>query len=42
MALGGWLGGFLFDLSGAHTWLVISTKARTSHWQRFAAVKLPR
>ena len=22
MALGGWLGGFLFDLSGAYTWSI--------------------
>jgi len=29
MALGGWLGGFLFDLSGAYTWSIIAAIAVT-------------
>jgi MFS family permease len=29
MALGGWLGGFLFDVSGAYTWSIITAIAMT-------------
>ena len=30
MALGGWLGGFLFDLSGAYTWSIVAAILTTS------------